>query len=819
MRPLTFTLQWSPRMDSPTQDQAGRRSRGGRIGLIVLLYASLTLLFAYPLSLNMTTLRLPTGPDGDLCMWILGWDAHAFIHQPLSIFEANIYYPQHLTLAYAENLIGSALFAAPVVWLTGNLTLASNFIGLLSCVLCGLGAYVLARRVGVGVAGAVLSGLIFAFSPPRFFRIGQLHLAAVQWIPFGLAALHAYLDGGRKRDLRLAAGFFTLQALSSGYGAVFMSFSMAGLLAYRVALGEPMRPIRRLRDLGLTGAALLAPTVYVFLQYRAVQLDVGLRRGLGGWGVTPASFIASPSHLQQFVLAELGAGRVNQLADAFLFPGYLPLLLAAVALGWRRRSIVAGTTASSAGPDAAVEPGRAASPVSRTGQAVERVNRRDTGRAESPVSSPERRAMAPVAASEVSARRARPDRRIEPDPPGPAPHDSPFSAWWGRTAVTLNLLALGCLVLAVIVARTGPVRVRLGGVLLFSAREATRLLVAGAAFLVARLALVPFSPPATLRWIRRLGGASLRTADRIPPAVAGSWRRVQSFGHRLVEASRRGVARVQRVVAALARAVEPVRRRASRLSVRLSPIRRWAATKRRDVTIFYGLLAIVSYWLAVGPPFGLWQFVYWLPGFTFIRECSRFTIVGLLGLAILSGIGFDRLTVHLSSRRSAALAWLTGLCLLAEFAAMPLAVQPTTAIVPAVDRWLDTQPKPFVVAEVPAPRPSLMGPFERQQAAYMIHSTAHWQKTVQGYSGWRTPLHEALYQEMQDFPNEKVLDTLSRLDVTYIVVHTELYPPGEWARVENLIGRFTTRLNLVHVEGQGRVYALRRLIPGVKRAD
>ena len=29
------------------------------------------------------------------------------------MFDANIYYPQTLTLAYSENLIGSALFAAP----------------------------------------------------------------------------------------------------------------------------------------------------------------------------------------------------------------------------------------------------------------------------------------------------------------------------------------------------------------------------------------------------------------------------------------------------------------------------------------------------------------------------------------------------------------------------------------------------------------------------------------------------------------------------------------------------------------------------------
>jgi hypothetical protein len=33
----------------------------------------------------------------------LAWDTHAFT-TPLSIFDANIYYPERHTLAYSENL-------------------------------------------------------------------------------------------------------------------------------------------------------------------------------------------------------------------------------------------------------------------------------------------------------------------------------------------------------------------------------------------------------------------------------------------------------------------------------------------------------------------------------------------------------------------------------------------------------------------------------------------------------------------------------------------------------------------------------------------
>mgnify|MGYP006202309969 CR=1 FL=1 len=59
-------------------------------------------------------------PDNHLFIWTLAWNTHALTSDPLGVFDANIYYPQRLTLAYSENLLGSTPFAAPVIWLTGN---------------------------------------------------------------------------------------------------------------------------------------------------------------------------------------------------------------------------------------------------------------------------------------------------------------------------------------------------------------------------------------------------------------------------------------------------------------------------------------------------------------------------------------------------------------------------------------------------------------------------------------------------------------------------------------------------------------------------
>jgi hypothetical protein len=234
------------------------------------------------------------------------------------------------------------------------------------------------------------------------------------------------------------------------------------------------------------------------------------------------------------------------------------------------------------------------------------------------------------------------------------------------------------------------------------------------------------------------------------------------------------------------------------------------APYRRSATGFYALLTAGALGLALGPPYGLWQFVYWLPGFNLIRGSSRFMLVGLLGIAVLAAIGFDRITIRFPRRRRVALATVFSLVLVAEYAAMPMGFQPNNLNIPAIDRWLDTRPKPFVVAEVPVHDILNPGAFERQETAYMMHSTAHWQKTVHGYSGWRTLLHTQLFTEMGSFPDEKSIASLNALGVTYVVVHPDFYPPDEWPLVEERLGRFSAWLKLEHVEGTGRVYSLVR---------
>jgi len=550
------------------RDRAQRAEGFSEIVVVTLAYAVLTFLMALPFSLSPGSQVVADVPDTHLYIWTLAWDAHAFLHQPFRIFDANIYYPFANTLAYSENLIGSAFLAAPIIWLTGNLVLAMNLTALITCVLCGTGAFVLARRLGVTLAGAFICGLIFAFAPPRFFRLGQLHMTAVQWIPFSLAFLHSYLDRGKRRDLLLAIACFSLQALSSGHGAVYLLLSILALLGWQVAFGGEIAIRRWLGDAGAAGAYLLAPSVWVLLPYRIAQDEAGLLRTYRP-GAQPGieSFLASPSRFHLYLQATF-LGRFTREADAYLFPGILVLILAAIALaGW------------------------------------------------------------------------------------------------------------------------------------------------------------------------------------------------------------------------------PAQRRL-----------------RDNMIAFYLLIAALSTLMFVDRPFELWRYLYWLPGFNFIRVPSRFIVLTMLALAVLAGMGFDRVAAR-ASRRATAIGFVgIAVLLLGEYSSYPFAGVPYRVDVPAIDRWLDTQPKPFAIAEVPVPSPGDLGALERQQTQSMLHATAHWQKTVHGYSGIRRPLHDQLYLDLYSFPDAASINSLREVGVQYVVVHTNEYAE-RWRSIEEQIARIPA-LRLEHVEGPGRVYSI-----------
>jgi len=226
---------------------------------------------------------------------------------------------------------------------------------------------------------------------------------------------------------------------------------------------------------------------------------------------------------------------------------------------------------------------------------------------------------------------------------------------------------------------------------------------------------------------------------------------------------------------------------------------------------FYALLAVLSLWASLGPPFGLYTALYrLLPGFDLIRVPSRLAILTLLAVAILAGAGAGRLVERLPARARRVAAPLLVLLLAAEFAQFPLGAPPYPIEVGEVDRWLAQRPKPFVAAELPVAPPTDAIASARYHSHYMLHSMLHWQPIVNGYSGFVPPRHEMLFDQLTRFPDEGSVRALEKLGVNYVVLHRGDYGEERFAKaVADAQALFPTRLVLEHETSDGRVYSVR----------
>lgn len=294
-------------------------------------YALLLFAFTAPVSLDPGARTFAPGPDTRLYLWTLGWDLHALKTDPLHIFDANIFFPERQTLAYSEHLIGAALLALPLSLVTENLDLILNFVLLLATFLGALGCDRLARECCASPRGALLAGIVGGFSGPRLARLTQAHLATLHFVPWSLAFAIRYLREGERRDLLIALALFTLQALTSGHGGLFLAFALA-LLFGGAVVSRKLRPAQAIRDCGFAGLLLLLVNVPFVIPFYQVRGRVGLTRVIEdaeGYAPSLGSWLQAPTRAQTALTSSLDAIRPSlESANAALFPGFVFLGLA-----------------------------------------------------------------------------------------------------------------------------------------------------------------------------------------------------------------------------------------------------------------------------------------------------------------------------------------------------------------------------------------------------------------------------------------------------------------------------------------------------------
>jgi hypothetical protein len=217
---------------------------------------------------------------------------------------------------------------------------------------------------------------------------------------------------------------------------------------------------------------------------------------------------------------------------------------------------------------------------------------------------------------------------------------------------------------------------------------------------------------------------------------------------------------------------------------------RWSEGGNPERELFPRLMPVILTGVALWPPLSAARIAYVLglvfavdasfgfngPTFTTLhavvlpfkglRVPARFSVLAGMTLAILAGYGAARLLARRPRQRTALGGALLALVIVEALPTIRL--QRVWDEPPAIYAGIAGAEPPVVLAEFPMPRDIYRSDFDTR---YLYFSTFHWQKLVNGNSGFFPPSYFELLASVDDFPNDASLSYLRSRGVQYLTLH------------------------------------------------
>ena len=303
--------------------------RWRRRGAVTVVFAAalVVMLRPDPQAMHRT---LPNLGDPAFITWVTEWGRRALWHRPGPVFDAPIYWPARLTLAYSENLLAALPFTGVLRGLGAGWALTYNLL-VVACLAGSLAAtYTLARHVVGRTVPAVLAALGFTFSGYTLTHLGHAQLLAIGGFALGLWAVLRMLEERRWWQAVLAGSVlpcFTYFALyyAAAWVVVLPAVVVADVVARRFRPGPRFWPL--VAVVVAVSAVGAAPGA---LAYRQLQREVDFERELvPQWGLDAVDLVTpAPGSYVWRPLDRAFASRPERWEHTF-FPGFVILGFAA----------------------------------------------------------------------------------------------------------------------------------------------------------------------------------------------------------------------------------------------------------------------------------------------------------------------------------------------------------------------------------------------------------------------------------------------------------------------------------------------------------
>jgi hypothetical protein len=307
------------------------------IGVAVLVGIALAVVLHWPLALHIGS-DVPKDLGDPLPQaWQIAWGGNALQHQPLDYWQANMYWPLKNSLAFSDALVGYAPFGMIGEGFEAAIA-RYDLLFLFAYALGFVGAYLLARELGVNRLAAAVAGVAFAYAPWKLEQDGHMHVISSGGIPLALFLLVR----GYRRDSTwtvLAGWLVATWQLALGFTlGLMLAYLLAALGVLLLLRWRRRRPRRGVVVASLAGAALFATMgVLLALPYQQVRDDhpesERTAETVAAFSGGPEMFLAA-SELSTVwgPITEPVRDSLDFVPEQTLFPGLLVLVLAGFGL-------------------------------------------------------------------------------------------------------------------------------------------------------------------------------------------------------------------------------------------------------------------------------------------------------------------------------------------------------------------------------------------------------------------------------------------------------------------------------------------------------
>ncbi len=193
--------------------------------VVFILFVIASIVITYPLIFHLGDFTTNYG-DELVIAWIHSWVINNFFTNPFTLFNANIYYPYHNSLAFSDVFITGSLITAPFVYFIGQPIVANNVTIISSLIFLGFSIFLLTFHITKNYLSSVLSGLLIIFSPATLSNVVQIQMLEIYWVPLAILFFLLFLKNNKTRFIIYFSFCFVLQFYNSFLPAYFILFSV-----------------------------------------------------------------------------------------------------------------------------------------------------------------------------------------------------------------------------------------------------------------------------------------------------------------------------------------------------------------------------------------------------------------------------------------------------------------------------------------------------------------------------------------------------------------------------------------------------------------